>query len=392
MNAATAYGSGHIYGPGPAYTPPPLLVRIIDVLLVMIAIIDFYQSLVIYPVVIIPALSPLKPAIFFFNAVVTFGTVLGGAVFFVRWQRRVNKGVGDEGRRHAWCLGIIRYWIAVEIFNYAFAKVLGTQFAPSYFRADSTWGSLSGFDLTWNYFGYSTVFADLIAVLQITGCGMLLFRQTTIAGALLLLPVMANIVFIDYFYHIATGALVNASLFTLGLIYLLVLERAAIVAFFRQTVSRLPAIKLGGWKNLLRLGIVLYGFGFIYFVTTTKRPATLVGKWKVERLTVNGEIMGDMDWLKNDRAWKHIYLEDYGRATFSPNPYVVEPGRSMLGLYTIDKGTGALHFSLHADSGGKDVDYTALVTRSDGRTMEWTMTNRQDTIVLGLTKVDLAKR
>jgi len=367
--------------------PQPLWVKIMDCLFVIIAVLDFYNSLVLYPVVIIPYLSSWKPIVFIVNAVITFGMLAGVLLFFINWMRRERKGIDDRGLRHAWCLGILRYWIAVEIFNYGFAKLLGTQFAPSYFRGDSTWSSLSGFDLTWNYFGYSYTLSAIIAGVQIIGAALLLTRRTMLLGAILLLPVMINIVLIDIFYKIATGALMNAILFTAGLLYLLALEWPAVVAFLRQTRSALPAIRLKGLKNILRVALAVYAFVFIYLVTMTGQPAGISGKWRVEQLVRNGVKVKPMEWLTDSLAWKNIYLEKYGRATFSPNPYVVETGRAAIGIYRYDEKQKAISFSIHGDNGSATRTYIARLSESSAGHMQWTMTGSQDTVLLTLTKV-----
>jgi len=329
----------------------------------------------------------MKPVVLALNAVVSMGTVGVLAFIFIRWQRDVNKGMPDSGRRHAWFTGIIRYWLAVEIFNYAFAKVLGTQFGVNYFRGDSTWSSLSGFDLTWNYFGYSPVLSDIIAGFQLVGSGMLLFRRTTVMGSLILLPVMVNVVLIDIFYHIPFGALANACLFTAALLYLLALHYKEITVFFQSAVLRLPEVRLRGWKGVIRLLVIAYGFGFIYFVTTTKQPASLTGKWHVKELVLNGDTMKRTDWLENKKDWQNIYLEHYGRATFSPNPYVVESGRSAVGLYRCDANANRISFDMDLGADGGRVPYTARIIRRDGPVMEWEMTGQQDTIRMVMTKV-----
>ena len=371
----------------PDQRSPSLWIRLADVVFVAIAIIDFYNSLVIYPVVIIPALSLLKPVVFGLNLVVTAGALLGLAFFFIRWQRDARGGIPDSGRRHAWCAGIIRYWLAVEIFNYAFAKVLGTQFGVNYFRGDSTWNSLPGFDLMWNFFGYSSILANIIAVLQIAGAALLLFRRTTVAGALLLLPVMVNIVLLDIFFHLPAGALANACLFTAALLYLVGLHYQAVVVFLKQAQLKAPPIRFKGLKPVLRLLMAAYALGFIYFVTTTGQPASITGKWDVRQLVINRDTVKPLDWLHNAKAWQHVYLETYGRATFTPNPYVVEAGRSTVGAYRYDDKQHTIAFSLHPDTGGDVVAYQARVNRTSDQNMDWTMTSKHDTIRLALTKV-----
>ncbi|HVU84952.1 MAG TPA: hypothetical protein VHC50_08930, partial [Puia sp.] len=281
----------------PTGQPLPLLIKILDCLFAGIAVVDFYNSLVLYPAMFVPALSKYLFIFRSVNALVTFVTIAFVIIFPILWHRRERKGGLDAGVRHAWLLGIIRYWLAVEIFNYAFAKILGTQFAPSYFKGESTWNSLSGLDLTWNYFSYSYTMSVIIGVIQIVGSALLLFRRTILPGVILLLPVMVNIVLIDVFYSIPYGALANAILFTLGLSYLLLLQWQAVKTFFVQSAPRLPVIRLRGLKNLLRLALAAYAFAFIYYVSTTRAPEMLTGKWKVDQLVRNGDTARVNDWL-----------------------------------------------------------------------------------------------
>lgn len=363
-------------------------VKFLDCLFVSIAIIDFYDSLVFYPALFVPALSNYQLPFRIVNFCLTVAVLLFALGYPVLWHRQENNGKADSGLRHAWFTGIIRYWLAVEIFNYGFAKILGTQFAPNYFRGDSTWNSLSGFDLTWNYFSYSYAMSCIIAGIQIIGSAFLLFRRTTLLGVILLLPVMVNIMLIDIFYSIASGALMNAILFTLGLSYLLLLQWAAIKTFFIQSRPALPAIRFFGGKNWLRLVLAAYAFAFIYYVTTTRAPAKLTGKWRVDQLVRNGDTAKNNDWLTDSLSWKNIYLEEYGRATFSPNPYVVESARAMTGLYKYEEPKQTIRFVLYTPGSAADTLYAA-VTMPSADHMRWTMVRYKDkdTVSLLLTKI-----
>ena len=361
-------------------------IKFVDCLFVSIAVLDFYESLVLYPVIIIPALSHYQPILQLVNLLLTVAALLFVLIFPFLWHRQERDGKADSALRHAWFTGIIRYWLAVEIFNYGFAKILGTQFAPNYFRGDSTWNSLSGFDLTWNYFGYSYAMSVIIAGIQISGSALLLFRRTALLGVILLLPVMVNIVLIDIFYSIPAGALMNAILFTLGLCYLLLLRWQAIKAFFIQSRLSLPAIRLAGLKNLLRIVLAGYAFAFIYFVAATRAPARLIGKWRVDQLVRNGDTVRAGDWVTDSLAWKNIYLEEYGRATFSPNPYVVEPERATVGIYSYEDRKQTIRFVLHSRASTADTLY-AVLTKSTAGQMQWKIVRDKDTVSLMLTKV-----
>src|ERR1700683_3831541 len=130
-------------------------------------------------------------------------SLLFAVAYSVYWQRKEIKNRINSGKLHAWFRGILRYWLVFEICTYGFAKILKTQFGTSYTRVDTPVGQLNGFELTWNYFAHSYVFAVIIASFQIGGAILLLFRRTTLLGAAILLPVMVNIVVITFFYAIS---------------------------------------------------------------------------------------------------------------------------------------------------------------------------------------------
>ena len=360
-------------------------IKLLDCLFVSIAIWDFYNSVVLFPATFIPAFSPYLRVFHILNLLITVGTVVFAILCPVIWHRRESKGRADAGLLHAWFTGIVRYWLAVEIFNYGFAKILGTQFAPAYFKGDSTWNSLSGYDLTWNYFSYSYAMSSIIAGIQLLGSALLLVRRTTLFGVILLLPVMVNVVLIDIFYSVPAGALMNAILFTLGLTYLLLLQWRAIVDFFQQSRPSLPVIRLGGIKNLLRLFLVAYALGFIYYVSTTKAPAGLTGKWRVDQLVRNGDTARANDWLTDSLSWKNIYLEENGRATFSPNPYLVETARATIGSYKYDASKKTMRFVVYRPGLPLDTLYALVNMGSAGR-MQWKIAGHHDTVLLSLTK------
>src|SRR5579863_2420923 len=361
-------------------------IKFLDCLFVSIAVIDFYDSLVLYPAIIIPALSHFQSVLFIFNQLLSVACLLFAIVFPILWHLQEIRGSADSALRHAWFTGIIRYWLAVEIFNYGFAKILGSQFDPSFFRSDSLWNSLAGQELTWNYFSYSYAMSVILAGIQIVGSAFLLFRKTTLLGVILLLPVMVNIVLIDIFYSLPGGALLNAVLFTLGLSYLLLLQWSAVKEFFIRTRSTLPPVHLGGIKNFLRGLLAVYAFAFIYFVTTTKAPPAITGKWRVDQLVRNNDTASANDWMKDSLSWKNIYLEDYGRATFSPNPYLVETERSKTGNYTFKESNHTIQFRMHSRTSPTDTLNTE-VSMPDASHMQWKMAGEKDTVFLILTKV-----
>ena len=83
---------------------------------------------------------------------------------------------------------ILRFVVAFLVFTYGFAKLNGSQFTILDSELDKPMGQVSGFWLTWYYFGYSKFYGNLIALAQVLGGVLLMFRRTTLLGCCLLLP------------------------------------------------------------------------------------------------------------------------------------------------------------------------------------------------------------
>ncbi len=73
----------------------------------------------------------------------------------------------DTAERYPRLLDWLRYLCAFLLFMYGGSKLAGMQFSlpPEY--AKRTLGSLSGYELTWYYYGYSYTYAVILGSVQI---------------------------------------------------------------------------------------------------------------------------------------------------------------------------------------------------------------------------------
>jgi hypothetical protein len=126
----------------------------------------------------------------------------------------------------------IRYLSAWLLFTYGLSKLAGVQFTLHQDIAQRPIGSLSGFQLTWYYYSYSHVYASILGLTQLAGAAMLLFRKTALLGAAIMTPIMANILMINLFFHIAVGAECTAAFIFASMLALLWRDRAALVRLF----------------------------------------------------------------------------------------------------------------------------------------------------------------
>lgn len=106
--------------------------------------------------------------------------------------------------------------LAVRIYGgglsilYGVAKILKGQFIYSGKILEQPVNKLSGFELTWVYFGHSYTFVVIIGIMQILGALLFIYNRTKFFGAFVLLPVFVIIILIDIFYDVPTGALAKA--------------------------------------------------------------------------------------------------------------------------------------------------------------------------------------
>jgi hypothetical protein len=327
----------------------------------------------------------------FFNWLL-IGQVILALVFSIGysiyWQIKARKNTINSGVRHAWFRAVLRYWLAFDIATYGFAKLLKTQFAQSLHRDDSLVGSLNGFNLTWNYFAHSYTLAVIIGLCQIIGSILLLFRKTTLLGVTILLPILINILLINIFFDIASGAFLNSVLFTLGLLYLLLLRYKDLKAVFLDHVSALPVVGYKWLRYLLKFLAIAAAFGLIFYLVSTRLGSTkLVGKWKVETIVKNGDTLKADAWLKDSTAWKNIYIEQGSGMILCPNPYLCEMKRALWLDYTYNAAKNNIQVVYW--KGDKPADTTIInVSKYNGKSMQWNTIFHKDTLQLQLSKTE----
>lgn len=316
--------------------------------------------------------------------------VVGSLVYSWIWQRREKTADVNSGLHHAWMQGIIRYWLAFSIATYGFAKILKTQLQSPTYRLDMPMGDVSGFGLTWYYFGYSYTLAVIIALFQIGGSILLLYRRTTLLGVMILLPVMVNIVLINLFYEIATGAFFNSVIFTLSLVFLLLLDIDKLKAAFWDLVDHLPPVTLGrNWvKHGLRVIPIAAAFAMIEsFLLNDKSDKLLKGTWKVESLIRNGQVVPATAWLTDTLAWNRLYFAQGNSCAFSPNPYRYKPAESFRGEYVFDSTKNTLQIVFYRDKDKIKDTLRATVAQRTPKAMKLHGIIWKDTLDMQLAKL-----
>lgn len=364
---------------------PPLssrfFLKLVECLLVSIAVVNIFYMQVFLPLNFARSLPKIMNIVFELSGAALVIAGIGFTIAYsIYWHRKEQKNNIDSGRLHAWFRGLIRYWLALQITTYGVAKILGLQFGQSFLRNDKLVSDLSGFDLTWNYFGYSYALTLIIGLLQIGGSVLLVFRRTYLLGIVVLLPVMMNIMLIDIFYGIPFGATLNAVLFTLGLLYLLLLRWKELTTFFLRPTDNLPPVRIGLFKPLIKIAALAFVLIFTFYASGIKSSFAFTGKWQVDTLIRNGRPVDQDAWLHDATVWKNVYVEQYGNITFSANPYVIEKNKVSSGKYDYDSAKHVMKIKIN----GNDIPINAYVTMQDKQHMVWKIVDYKDTTILHL--------
>jgi hypothetical protein len=205
-----------------------------------------------------------------------------------------------------------RYFVAFIIIAYGWAKLMGSQFTILDSELDKPMGEVSGFWLTWYYFGFSPVYGNLIALAQIAGGFLLLYRKTVLLAACVLFGIVGNIILIDIFYAIDPGALIMAGILAVALYIILDFHRFELIELFwtRQN-SVFPDVKNTSLLRAVRvfaiIWIILIPPSCAYYVAhyNNRRPTEIDGKWQV--VNVSAPV------ADGDQPLTKIYFE-YNRA------------------------------------------------------------------------------
>ena len=173
-------------------------------------------------------------------------------------------------RLHFWFRILLRYMLALTLFSYGFAKVIPQQFGPpGPFKLIEPYGEFSPMGVLWSFMGASIPYVIFSGACEVVGGALVLFRRTTLLGALVSATVMVNVAALNFFYD------VPVKLYSTHILLMAVLLAAPdlgrLVDFFVRNRAVAHA-DLGGFEfshrwmrvgavvtKVLFIGVVLYG-------------------------------------------------------------------------------------------------------------------------------------
>jgi len=165
-----------------------------------------------------------------------------------------------------------RYLMAYILFAYAIAQIYTQQFNIQYFGIDQRIVDLSGMDFTSAFFAFKPIYQKVLGWILLAASVTLCFRKTNLLGLFVLLPMMINIVLLNYLFDICLK--LNSSILLITLLsilapyvpslYKLTFTNKAIAArrpaIFKtenklyHTISFIKLITIVGYVTLLSTG------------------------------------------------------------------------------------------------------------------------------------------
>jgi hypothetical protein len=127
---------------------------------------------------------------------------------------------------------LVRAYVVVMLFVYGGLKLAGGQFI---YDEDFAWncdGKGSLVTLVWGFFGRSRIYGTATGLAEVIPAILMLHSRTRTVGALIALPVMANVALMDLCYGLPIPATANACLLALSCVLLCWADRERLVPLF----------------------------------------------------------------------------------------------------------------------------------------------------------------
>jgi hypothetical protein len=280
---------------------------------------------------------------------------------------------------------LVRYWTCLWILTYGFAKVFGTQFYTLLSDLDTPLGQIGGFRLLWHYFDYSPGYTAFVAAGELLGGLLLLFRRTSLAGALLLLPILANVAVVDVAYQVV-GVLPVTLMLLGGVVFLLLPWRGELKRILWDAYATVyppapprPRVALAmRWPVRLMAVAVPMLFIGVFMRNNTRHPTSIDGKWAVASRSHAGTAASVLD------SAGVVYFEP----RFAGMAVLQTPGGRRETRFTVDERARTLKILSTYSSSGPAVFEGSWAL--DGNTLRLSGKAKGDAVSLVLTRAAVA--
>jgi hypothetical protein len=232
---------------------------------------------------------------------------------------------------HAWFRLYLRFGLAAQMFYYGMAKVIPTQFRPpALMTLVEPVGHLSLTDILWVSVGASTGYQMFTGWVEVVAGLLLIVPQTALAGALLALGAMVQVLVLNMAYDFGLK-LVSFHLILVALVILAPdLRRLRDALLLGRPVAASVPTPLFATARANRAALVAQAMFGLYLlgvftnlgVTFWNEPdapgsprSPLYGIWEITELAIDGEV-GPAALNDYDRRWRRVIFDSPNRVVF----------------------------------------------------------------------------
>jgi len=178
-------------------------------------------------------------------------------------------------------IAILEWAIRINVFLklsiYGLGKIFGGQFylkgAIPTEIAQVPLGDTTSYNLAWTFFGHSKGYILFIGISQLIAALLFLINRTKLLGGAILIPILVNIIIVDYTFGVAYGAMFSACWYLASVLFVFYLYREnirqAINSLLKASNGRNEKLKL--WKLLLGIAgvfavvFMIEYYGIVFF-------------------------------------------------------------------------------------------------------------------------------
>lgn len=272
------------------------------------------------------SIEPTGSGDMFYNYIDLFVCFSVALIISTLWSFFNKKEKGYNTLLHYFLI-FCRYYVAASLISYGYAKIFYNQFgAPGLGRLLQTYGESSPMGIAWTFMGVSKAYTVFSGVAELIGGILLLFRRTSLMGAIFGFAVMLNVMMMNFCYDIPVK-LFSAQLMVLSFIIMYVMghnlklvlidNRATIPVIYKPLFTK-------KWLQISRLilkTIIVIGLigvdGFFQFQSIEDNgpdapKAPLYGIYKPLQLIKNSDTL---KLFSDSTEWKHLVVEYSGYAS-----------------------------------------------------------------------------
>ncbi|HSN28607.1 MAG TPA: hypothetical protein VLT45_20115, partial [Kofleriaceae bacterium] len=178
--------------------------------------------------------------------------VLGLAILATSVWTGLDREGRHDGRVRGFVRLVLRYSLAFLMLSYGIAKLdagHGQFPPPSLGRLSEPFGEASPMGMLWTFMGSSQAYTKFAGIGELVGGTLLLTRRTTLAGALVLVPVLTNVVMLNFCYDVPVKINSNHYLAMALVLALPDARRILDVVLLRRAVDAAPPLGVLRWRG-----------------------------------------------------------------------------------------------------------------------------------------------